>query len=142
MDDLVRASVIERSILVGGHEVSVGLEDAFWEALDEITDGQEVTRSDLITIIDSDRDLSVDLSSAIRVFVLDFYRERPVAEREISQPSSAIAPSSSRAASCQCFSREDPTRYSRPDLLDWAALDPAGSRSDDQRATGCDIEQS
>ena len=75
MDTTLRASIIERSIAVAGHQRSVGLEDAFWKALEEIAGGQEVTLSDLVTIIDCDWQDS-ELSSAIRVFVLRFYCDR------------------------------------------------------------------
>jgi len=52
----------------------VGLETGFWEALDEITNGRSVTLSDLLAIIDADRH-DTDLASAIRVFVLGYYRD-------------------------------------------------------------------
>jgi len=67
-------SVVKRSISIAGHTTSISLEDEFWKGLREIAGGRDVTLSDLITIIDSDRQHG-DLSSAIRVFVLGFYRD-------------------------------------------------------------------
>jgi predicted DNA-binding ribbon-helix-helix protein len=52
---------------------SVSLEDAFWNRLKEIAVQREVTLSDLVAMINLDRQHS-NLSSAIRLFVLDFYR--------------------------------------------------------------------
>jgi len=81
-------SVVKRSIAIAGHMTSISLEDEFWKGLREIAGGRDVTLSDLITIIDSDRQHG-DLSSAIRVFVLGFYRDlisesdRRVRTREI-----------------------------------------------------------
>ena len=65
--------VIKRSIVVAGHKTSVSLEDAFWKSLKEIADDRDVTLSDLVSTIDPDRQ-DGNLSSAIRLFVLDFYR--------------------------------------------------------------------
>jgi predicted DNA-binding ribbon-helix-helix protein len=69
------STVVKRSILVAGHKTSVSLEDAFWKGLKEIAGGRHLSLSDLIARIDSDREHG-NLSSAIRLFVLDFYREQ------------------------------------------------------------------
>jgi len=67
--------VVKRSIVIAGHKTSVSLEDAFWQGLKEIATGRELTLSDLVATIDTDRH-GGNLSSAIRLFVLDYYRER------------------------------------------------------------------
>ena len=69
----MKSTVIKRSIIVARHKTSVSLEDAFWNALKEIAIAQGRTLSDLITSIDVDRRHS-NLSSCLRLFVLDFYR--------------------------------------------------------------------
>jgi predicted DNA-binding ribbon-helix-helix protein len=51
----------------------VSLEDAFWKGLKEIASGRSATLSDLVASIDADRQHG-NLSSALRLFVLDFYR--------------------------------------------------------------------
>jgi predicted DNA-binding ribbon-helix-helix protein len=53
----------------------VSLEDAFWNGLKEIAGGRHVTLSDLVGTIDSQRQQG-NLSSALRLFVLDFYRSQ------------------------------------------------------------------
>jgi predicted DNA-binding ribbon-helix-helix protein len=70
----MKSSVIKRSIVVAGHKTSVSLEDAFWRGLKEIAGGRNVTLSDLVAAIDGARQHG-NLSSAIRLFVLDFYRK-------------------------------------------------------------------
>jgi predicted DNA-binding ribbon-helix-helix protein len=65
--------VIKRSVALAGHKTSVSLEDAFWKGLKEIARQRDMTLSDLIASIDNDRQYG-NLSSAIRLFVLDFYR--------------------------------------------------------------------
>jgi predicted DNA-binding ribbon-helix-helix protein len=65
----------KRSIIVAGHKTSVSLEDAFWEGFKEIARGRNTTLSELVAAVDSERQQS-NLSSAIRLFVLDFYRNK------------------------------------------------------------------
>jgi len=67
--------VVKRSIVVSGHKTSVSLEDAFWTALKEIAKARNVTLSDLVATIDSERQHD-NLSSTIRLFVLEVYRKQ------------------------------------------------------------------
>ena len=71
----MKSPVVKRSIIIAGHKTSVSLEDAFWKALKEIAGGRHITLSELVAVIDSERQHG-NLSSAIRLFVLDFYRNR------------------------------------------------------------------
>jgi predicted DNA-binding ribbon-helix-helix protein len=77
----MKSPVIKRSIVIAGHKTSVSLEDAFWKGLKEIADDRDVTLSDLVSSIDTDRQHG-NLSSAIRLFVLDHYRNRTMPARE------------------------------------------------------------
>ena len=69
----MKSPVVKRSIVIAGHKTSVSLEDAFWKGLKEIANGRELTLSDIVASIDTDRRHG-NLSSAIRLFVLDHYR--------------------------------------------------------------------
>ena len=69
----MKSPVIKRSIVIAGHKTSVSLEDAFWRGLKEIAIGRDKTLSDLVAEIDTGRPHN-NLSSAIRLFVLDHYR--------------------------------------------------------------------
>ena len=71
----MKSLVIKRSIVVAGHKTSISLEDAFWNALKEIAKARNVTLSHLVGAIDSERQHG-NLSSAIRLYVLDFYRNQ------------------------------------------------------------------
>ena len=77
----MKSPVIKRSIVIAGHKTSVSLEDAFWKGLKEIADDRDVTLSDLVSSIDTDRQHG-NLSSAIRLFVLDHYRNQTMPGRE------------------------------------------------------------
>jgi predicted DNA-binding ribbon-helix-helix protein len=70
----MKSPVIKRSIVIAGHKTSVSLEDAFWRGLKEIAVSRQATLSDLVASIDSGRPHG-NLSSAIRLFVLDHYQQ-------------------------------------------------------------------
>ena len=71
----MKSPVVKRSIVIAGHKTSVSLEDAFWRGLKEIASGRDMTLSDLVAAIDAERQHG-NLSSAIRLYVLDFYRNQ------------------------------------------------------------------
>ena len=69
----MKSPVVKRSIIIAGHKTSVSLEDAFWSGLKQIASGCDRTLSEMVATIDSGR-AHGNLSSAIRLFVLDHYR--------------------------------------------------------------------
>jgi predicted DNA-binding ribbon-helix-helix protein len=69
----MKSPVAKRSIVIAGHKTSVSLEDAFWKGLKDIAIVRNITLSDLVASIDSGRARG-NLSSAIRLFVLEHYR--------------------------------------------------------------------
>lgn len=69
----MKSPVAKRSIVITGHKTSVSLEDAFWGGLKDIATSRNMTLSELVAAIDADRRQG-NLSSAIRLFVLDHYR--------------------------------------------------------------------
>jgi len=81
----MNSPVIKRSVTIAGHKTSVTLEDAFWKALKDIATSRQMTSSDLVTWIDAGR-AHGNLSSRLRLFVLDFYLNGSV--RRISKPPS------------------------------------------------------
>jgi predicted DNA-binding ribbon-helix-helix protein len=66
---------MKRSVALEGQKTSVSLEDAFWRSLREIARSRHVTLSSLLATINADRSHS-NLSSAIRLFVLQSYRDQ------------------------------------------------------------------
>jgi predicted DNA-binding ribbon-helix-helix protein len=69
----MKSAVVKRSLVIAGHKTSVSLEDPFWKALREIAISRDMTLSDLVTSIDTERE-HANLSSALRLFILGFYR--------------------------------------------------------------------
>ena len=78
----MKSLVIKRSIIIGGHKTSVSLEDDFWNALKGIAHGRGETLSHLIASIDASRQFD-NLSSALRVFVLQHYIDQSARQREM-----------------------------------------------------------
>jgi len=81
----MKSPVVKRSIVVAGHKTSVSLEEAFWNGMKEISHERSVTLSELVGEIDTNRNQG-NLSSAIRLFVLDHFRTRAVGLTGGSQP--------------------------------------------------------
>jgi predicted DNA-binding ribbon-helix-helix protein len=71
----MKSPVVKRSIVLAGHKTSVSLEDEFWRGLKEVASRRLITLSALVDIIDAQRQQG-NLSSALRLFVLDFYRSQ------------------------------------------------------------------
>ncbi len=69
----MNSPVKKRSIVIGGHKTSVSLEDYFWTSLKQIARERTTTVSELVEELDGAREVG-NLSSTIRVFVLDHYR--------------------------------------------------------------------
>jgi predicted DNA-binding ribbon-helix-helix protein len=72
----LKSLVEKRSVKIHGHQTSASLEPAFWEALKEIAAHDQLSISALVEKIDGDRGEAGNLSSAIRLFVLDHYRQQ------------------------------------------------------------------
>jgi predicted DNA-binding ribbon-helix-helix protein len=87
MKRLTKSPVVKRSVVLVGHRTSVSLEDAFWTSLKEIAAARQTTLSKLVETIDAGR-MHGNLSSAIRLFVLDQYRSQPQAADSV-QPDEA-----------------------------------------------------
>jgi predicted DNA-binding ribbon-helix-helix protein len=65
-------TIVKRSVRIAGHPTSISLEAAFWRGLHDIAASRHVSVNVLVAAIDATR--SGNLSSAIRLFVLDSAR--------------------------------------------------------------------
>jgi predicted DNA-binding ribbon-helix-helix protein len=86
----MKSLVVKRSIVIAGHKTSVSLEEPFWTGLKEIAHGRHMTLSNMVGDIDTGRRQG-NLSSAIRLFVLDDVRTR-VSGFAASRPGAAMVP--------------------------------------------------
>jgi predicted DNA-binding ribbon-helix-helix protein len=69
----MKSPIVKHSVIIRGHKTSVSLEREFWTALKEISEQRGITMTYLVSSIDAERK-HANLSSAIRLFVLDYYR--------------------------------------------------------------------
>ena len=92
----MKSVIIKRSIVLNGHKTSVSLENEFWDGLRQIAEGQKTKVSALVQRIDRER-TNRNLSSAIRIYVFNHFRER-FADRP-AQTAAASAPAWAPAAS-------------------------------------------
>jgi len=66
---------VKRSFTIAGHSTSISLEAPFWDALREAAAARGTSLAALVEDIDKQRG-SAGLSSAVRVWILDYYRSR------------------------------------------------------------------
>lgn len=64
------------SVSLSGHQTSISLEPEFVLVLKEIAKLKKVSMAQLIADIDSQRQLGINLSSAIRVWVLQYLKNK------------------------------------------------------------------
>lgn len=68
-------AIRKRSVKIAGHSTSLSLEGVFWDALKEVAAGRGLSLNALIEEIDRGR--GSNLSSAVRVYLLNHYRCPP-----------------------------------------------------------------
>jgi predicted DNA-binding ribbon-helix-helix protein len=66
----------KHSLTLRGHRTSVSLEDEFWQAFCQISKDKSLPINALAAEIDVDRGLEFGLASAIRLYVLRYYRNK------------------------------------------------------------------
>jgi predicted DNA-binding ribbon-helix-helix protein len=66
------AAIRKRSVMIAGHPTSLSLEQEFWEDLRELARRRGTSLNALIGAVDAER--HGNLSSALRLFILDCYR--------------------------------------------------------------------
>ncbi|MBP5399418.1 MAG: ribbon-helix-helix domain-containing protein [Alphaproteobacteria bacterium] len=67
--------MLKKSVIIAGrHSTSISIEPEFYEELTEIAKKERCSITGLITKIDSQRSPSNNLSSAIRVYILNYIK--------------------------------------------------------------------
>ena len=78
---VMKSLILKRSIMIAGQKTSVSLEDEFWQALKQIAAGFDMPMAKLVHRIDTQRQ-NGNLSSALRLYVLEHYLSRARTRRE------------------------------------------------------------
>jgi predicted DNA-binding ribbon-helix-helix protein len=88
----MKSANAKRSVVIDGHKTSVSLEEPFWSDVQAIARTRDITLSYLLKEIDGKR-RNANLSSAVRVFVLQHHMARSEATRpqapELMSPAAA-----------------------------------------------------
>lgn len=63
--------VVKRSVTIRGHRTSFSLEQPFFDALTQIAERRGLSLAALVAEVDGSRPKGANLSSALRVFVLE-----------------------------------------------------------------------
>jgi predicted DNA-binding ribbon-helix-helix protein len=66
----------KRSVTIEGHQTSISLEDAFWKELAAIAQARRLSLNALVAEVDRARGTAGNLSSALRLHVLETLRKR------------------------------------------------------------------
>lgn len=74
---------LKRSFTIKGHRTSITIEREFWDALRQAAASEQTTLAALVAAIDRERG-AAGLSSAVRVWLLAYFRSRPEKMRAVS----------------------------------------------------------
>lgn len=66
----------KRSFSIAGHRTSIALEPDFWQGLEAMAQARALSLAGIVREIDENRE-TTNLSSAVRLAVLAWYRDRP-----------------------------------------------------------------
>ncbi|MEM9732699.1 MAG: ribbon-helix-helix domain-containing protein [Pseudomonadota bacterium] len=70
------AGLVKHSITIAGHRTSFSLEEPFWRELKAVAARENISLSQLVTRLDEERDEGENLSSKLRVFLLEDVLDR------------------------------------------------------------------
>ena len=70
-----RSALVSRNVSVNGHRTSVRLEPRIWDILAEICRREFCTTHDVCSFVADRRPPHASLSSALRVFILDYFHQ-------------------------------------------------------------------
>ena len=70
------SGIVKRSLSIRGHRTSISLEDAFFDEMGRLAEERSMSLAALVAEIDATRDRRTNLSSALRLFVLENLKQR------------------------------------------------------------------
>jgi predicted DNA-binding ribbon-helix-helix protein len=82
----MKSPITKRSVILDGHKTSVSIEEIFWLSLKDVAKERALTLSKLIGSINAERAAGANLSSAIRMYLLDRIRTQ-LRDLETGRPS-------------------------------------------------------
>jgi predicted DNA-binding ribbon-helix-helix protein len=70
------SAIVKRSVSIRGHRTSFSVEQPFFDALQEMATERAISLAAIVAEIDESRARDTNLSSAIRLYVLDRVRDQ------------------------------------------------------------------
>ena len=71
----LRSTLVSKNVVINGRRTSVRMEPEVWKAIDEITHRERIDRNHIFSTVANRLKPHESLSSAIRVFVICYYRD-------------------------------------------------------------------
>ena len=71
----MKSLIRKHAVVIDDRKTSISIEDAFWEGLKKMATARGTSVAKVISMIDAHHQ-NTNLSSAIRLTVLEFYRDR------------------------------------------------------------------
>lgn len=75
--------VVKRSVSINGHRTSYSLEQPFYDELVAIAGQRGVTLASLVAAVDGTRPAGANLSSALRLFVLEQVKQQAAQDQQV-----------------------------------------------------------
>ena len=82
-----KSRLVNRNVVAGSGRTSMRLEPELWDALDQISEREKMDRSELIRRVEGAAPAAVR-TSAVRVFILEYFRDR---ERAATLPAKRLS---------------------------------------------------
>ena len=76
--------LVARNIRIRGHRTSVRLEPEMWDALCEVAGLENCSVHDLCGAVHDLKDAGASFTSALRVFLMQYYRSAALSSRQLS----------------------------------------------------------
>ncbi|HVI52963.1 MAG TPA: ribbon-helix-helix domain-containing protein [Candidatus Sulfotelmatobacter sp.] len=80
---MAAGSLLNRNVTIAGRRTSMKLEPDMWDALDEICRREQITMHEACTMV-ADRHRGNNLTAAMRVFILGYYRAAATEQGHVS----------------------------------------------------------
>lgn len=77
---LIRSTLVSRNVTIAGHRTSVRLEPDMWSGLMEVCRRERLSVHDVCTKVAQGKNADTSLTAAIRVYVMNYYRQASTEE--------------------------------------------------------------
>ena len=98
--DAGASTLVNRNITIGGRRTSMRLEQAMWDALEEICRRQNKTPHELCTTVNETR-VESSLTAAVRVYIMTYFRAAATKQRHAQMSRRKLSKALARSGSAR-----------------------------------------